>query len=89
MISSSRHISFEDRRAGVRKVREACGWTQQDLAFAAKISQAKISQFETGGQDLSEAAFLRLEQALLAAMAAHRAELEELKEVEFAQRVSA
>ncbi len=59
----------------MRKLRAACGRSQQELAIAANISQSKLSRFETGDQDLSEAAFLRVEDALLAAMDAHRAEL--------------
>ena|SRR6266851_2077134 len=84
---SFRYFSFEDRSVGVRKVREACGWSQQELADAANVCQAKISRFETCTQDLSEAAFLRVEKALLKARIAHWAELKQADEV--LQRVGA
>ena len=44
-------------------------------------------KFETGEQDLSAASFLRVENALIRAMVAHHAELQEADDI--LQRVSA
>jgi transcriptional regulator with XRE-family HTH domain len=71
----SAHSLSKDQQACARKARKRCGMTQADLALAARVSQGKISRFENGEQGLSEGAFLRVEQALLAAIDAHRAEL--------------
>ena len=69
------HFSFEERRAGVRKYRKISGLSQDELARLADLSQTKISQFESGGQDLGEAAFVRVTEALANALAARRFEL--------------
>jgi transcriptional regulator with XRE-family HTH domain len=72
---SNRKFSFDARRAAVQKLREGYGLTQAALAQAANISQAKLSMFETGEQDLSEDAFMRVEEALIDAIAARKVQL--------------
>jgi transcriptional regulator with XRE-family HTH domain len=73
-----RHFPFENRRTGVLKLRKACGLGQCELARAAKVSQAKISRFETGAQDMSRAAFARVQEVLKRGLIAHEAELKNL-----------
>ena len=74
-LKSNRKFSFDGRRAAVQKLREGYGFTQAELAQAAQVSQPKLSQFETGEQDLGEAAFMRVEGALVDAIAARKLEL--------------
>jgi transcriptional regulator with XRE-family HTH domain len=69
------YFPFAQRRAATQNIRKTCGLSQRDLADAARVSQTKISFFEAGIQDLGEAAFERVQAALLTAMLAHRAEL--------------
>ena len=73
--SSRSYFPFAERRIATQKIRKTCGWSQCDLADAAGVSQTKISFFEGGIQDLGEAAFERVEAALLRALMAHRTEL--------------
>jgi transcriptional regulator with XRE-family HTH domain len=68
-------FSFEERRVAVQKCRKISGLTQAELAHLAKVSQSKVSQFENGDQDLGEEAFLRVEEALVEAMATRKAEV--------------
>jgi transcriptional regulator with XRE-family HTH domain len=68
-------FSFEERRVAIQKCRKICGLSQDELARLAKVSQSKVSEFENGTQDLGEEAFLRVEEALVEAMAARKAEV--------------
>ena len=69
------NFSFEERRAAIRKFRKISGLSQDELARLAKVSQSKISEFENGEQDLGEAAFGRVTEAIADALAARRFEL--------------
>jgi transcriptional regulator with XRE-family HTH domain len=75
MESIREHFSFEERRAAVRKFRKISGLSQDELARLARVSQSKISEFESGAQDLGDAAFERVTNAVANALAARRFEL--------------
>jgi transcriptional regulator with XRE-family HTH domain len=48
----------------IREVREARGWTQEELAEAAKISKSFLSEVETKGKNISLDLLLRVATAL-------------------------
>jgi transcriptional regulator with XRE-family HTH domain len=68
MISNSATFKklypFELRRGAIRQCRVLACLTQAELARKAKLSQSKISAFESGAQDLSAPAMRRVEEVL-------------------------
>lgn len=54
----------EEIGARIREVREAKGWTQDDLAREARMSKSFLSEVETGKRNLSTESLLRVATAL-------------------------